>query len=253
MKINGWDISGAQARQWNVTPAFSNIENESEWQRGSPLPFFVNGSIGFKTIQITFLVYGADRNEILQNCSNLLSKMMSESVILELDKFDHKFCGYMVKHDFAENPLGKLRVTSNRLSRITVDFSCYEYAEKPDGSPYSQSASGMLEIAITNPGNIWTPCIVEITPRAAGASAFTVKGINRNPDTGESLPVTIRNTTKDKTVILDGETGKITEAGVNKSADVDIWSLPVLMPGTNRITLDNTWMDITVKYRPRFM
>lgn len=111
----------------------------------------------------------------------------------------------------------------------------------------------MLEIAITNPGNIWTPCIVEITPRAAGASAFTVKGINRNPDTGESLPVTIRNTTKDKTVILDGETGKITEAGVNKSADVDIWSLPVLMPGTNRITLDNTWMDITVKYRPRFM
>ena len=115
----------------------------------------------------------------------------------------------MVKHDFAENPLGKLRVTSNRLSKITVDFSCYEYAEKPDGSPYSQSASGMLEIAITNPGNIWTPCIVEITPRAAGASAFTVKGINRNPDTGESLPVTIRNTTKDKTVILDGETGKI--------------------------------------------
>ena len=62
---------------------------------------------------------------------------------------------------------------------------------------------------------------MEITPRAAGASAFTVKGINRNPDTGESLPVTIRNTTKDKTVILDGETGKITEAGVNKSADVD--------------------------------
>mgnify|MGYP000724344964 FL=1 len=69
MKINGWDISGAQARQWNVTPDFSSIENESEWQRGSPLPFFVNGSIGFKTIQITFLVYGADRNEILQNCS----------------------------------------------------------------------------------------------------------------------------------------------------------------------------------------
>lgn len=30
MKINGWDISGAQARQWNVTPDFSSIENESE-------------------------------------------------------------------------------------------------------------------------------------------------------------------------------------------------------------------------------
>ena len=121
MKINGWDISGAQAKQWNVIPGFSNIENESEWQRVRPLPFFVNGSIGWKTIQITFLVYGSGRNEILQNCSTLLSKM-SESVILELDKFDHKFCGFLSKHDFTENPLGRLKVTSNRLSKLTVDF-----------------------------------------------------------------------------------------------------------------------------------
>ncbi|MFR7898618.1 MAG: hypothetical protein ACLU6Y_01435 [Ruminococcus sp.] len=35
--------------------------------------------------------------EILQNCSTLLSHMMSESVTLELDKFDHKFCGFMSK------------------------------------------------------------------------------------------------------------------------------------------------------------
>ena len=26
MNINGWDISGAQAKQWNVTPGFSDIE-----------------------------------------------------------------------------------------------------------------------------------------------------------------------------------------------------------------------------------
>ena len=130
MNINGWDISGAQAKQWNVTPGFSDIENESEWQRGSPLPFFINGSIGWKTIRITFLVYGSDRNEILQNCSTLLSHMMSESVTLELDKFDHKFCGFMSKHDFTENPLARLKVTSNRLSKLTVDFSCYEFAEQ---------------------------------------------------------------------------------------------------------------------------
>ena len=79
MKINGWDISGAQAKQWNVIPGFSNIENESEWQRGSPLPFFVNGSIGWKTIQITFLVYGSGRNEILQNCSTYFPRCPSRS------------------------------------------------------------------------------------------------------------------------------------------------------------------------------
>ena len=251
MKINGWDISGAQAKQWNVIPGFSNIENESEWQRGSPLPFFVNGSIGWKTIQITFLVYGSGRNEILQNCSTLLSKM-SESVILELDKFDHKFCGFLSKHDFTENPLGRLKVTSNRLSKLTVDFFCYEFAEQPDGSPFSESASGMLETVVTNPGNIRTPCMVEITPKV-GIGQLTIAGINRNPDTGENLQAVIRNLTTNSVVILDGESGKITEDGANKAADVDIWSLPALLPGTNQITLDSTWVDLTVKYRPRFM
>ena len=252
MKINGWDISEVRAKQWNVTPGFSSITNESEWQRGSPLPFLMSGSLGFKSLQITFLVYCSNRNEILQNCSALLSKMVSEKVVLELDGFAHKFCGFMNSNELTENPLGRLRVTASKVGKITVDFLCYEYAEQPNGSPYSESASGVLETVITNPGNIQTPCIVEITPQVA-SSEFTVSGINRNLDTGENLPVTIRNTSAGKTVILDGETGKITEAGANKSADVDIWSLPVLMPGTNRITLNNTWIDITVKYRPRFM
>ena len=55
---------------------------------------------------------------------------------MELDKFDHKFCGFMSKHDFTENPLARLKVTSNRLSKLTVDFSCYEFAEQPNGSPF---------------------------------------------------------------------------------------------------------------------
>ena len=178
--------------------------------------------------------------------------MMSESVTLELDKFDHKFCGFMSKHDFTESPLARLKVTSNRLSKLTVDFSCYEFAEQPNGSPFSESASGMLETVVTNPGNIRTPCMVEITPKV-GMEQLTITGINRNLDTGENLRVVIRSLTANSTVILDGESGKITENGANKAADVDIWSLPILLPGETRITLDSTWTDMTVKYRPRFM
>ena len=252
MKINGWDISGAQAKQWNVVPGFSDIENESEWQRGSPLPFFVKGFAGFKKLQITFLVYGSDRDQILLNCSNLLSRMMDKQVKLELDGFSHKFCGFMSGNEFTENPLGRLRVTNSKVGKITVDFSCYEYAEQPDGSPFLESASGMTEITIANPGNIWTPCIVEVTPKI-GAKKLTITGISQNPDTGENLPVVIKNLTTDKTVLLDGETGKITENGANKAADVDIWSLPVLSPGTNTISFDSEWMNIIIKYRPRFM
>lgn len=251
MKINGWDISGAQARQWNVIPGFSSIENESEWQRGSPLPFLSKNYTGFKTIQIVLLVYGSDRKQILQNCSTLLAKM-SESDIFEFDGFTHKFCGVMTKHSITENPLGRRRVTANKVSKLIVEISCYEYAEQPDGSPFSESASGMMETTVTNAGNIWTPCIVEITPKV-GIANLTITGINQNPDTGERLQVVLRKLNVGKKVVLDGETGLITENGVNKSADVDIWSLPALMPGANRITLDSTWTDITVKYRPRFM
>ena len=148
MNINGWDISGAQAKQWNVTPGFSDIENESEWQRGSPLPFFINGSIGWKTIRITFLVYGSDRNEILQNCSTLLSHMMSESVTLELDKFDHKFCGFMSKHDFTENPLAAkpFRRLDGKLIRVIENEDHVVHASFPPTgqllfSPISKEAA----------------------------------------------------------------------------------------------------------------
>ncbi|MFR2212921.1 MAG: phage distal tail protein [Ruminococcus sp.] len=110
----------------------------------------------------------------------------------------------------------------------------------------------MLETVVTNPGNIRTPCMVEITPKV-GMEQLTITGINRNLDTGENLRVVIRSLTANSTVILDGESGKITENGANKAADVDIWSLPILLPGETRITLDSTWTDMTVKYRPRFM
>ena len=110
----------------------------------------------------------------------------------------------------------------------------------------------MLETVVTNPGNAWTPCVVEITPKV-GIGQLTIAGINRNPDTGENLQAVIRNLATNSVVILDGESGKITEDGANKAADVDIWSLPALLPGTNQITLDSTWVDLTVKYRPRFM
>ena len=252
MKINDWDISGANAKQWNVVPGFSEIENESEWQRTSPLPYFSSNFTGFKTIQITFLVYGNGRNEILQNCSLLLSKFL-EPVKLELDGFQNKFYGIMVKNDFTENTLNRLRLTSNRLSKVTVEFNCYEYAEKMDGSPFSESVSGNGETIITNPGNICTPAIVEITPQL-GMGELTITGITSDPITREELPVTVRNLTGNKTITLNGETGEWTEDGTEKTSDdIDIWALPSLLPGANHITLSSQRVDLAVKFRPRFM
>ena len=104
------------------------------------------------------------------------------------------------------------------------------------------SASGTTSSGSTSSGKSTS----EVAPAQNPALADWTGAAAEEPDAAKEIRKLIN-------AILDGETGKITEAGVNKSADVDIWSLPVLGPGTNRITLDSTWMDIKVKYRPRFM
>lgn len=247
MKINGWDISEADAKQWNVIPGFHSVSNDSEWSRGSPEPVMFNSIIGFKPFQITLLVKAdQDRQAILQKCSEILSRLQEPSE-LELDDFDHKFYGVLKKHSFMENALGIPWVKYNRAGKLTLEFEGYEYSDEE-----AKIGSGTTEIAITNPGNIPTPAVIEITPQI-GVASITLTGICRDSNTGTDLPIMINNLETGKTVILDGETGLFTMEGELKAGDIEIWGVPVLFPGENKITVNNDRMDIVVRYRPRFM
>lgn len=251
MLINGWDIAEANAQQWNVVPDFSNIKNNSEWTSGSLSPALKKSTNGFKKLQIVLLVRGPDREGVLKNCSKILS-ILKAPADFKLDNFQHKFYGVLTTYSFQENPLKRQRVTHNKISQLTLTVSCYEYEVQEDGTPFRESSSGKNELTIINPGNIWTPCTVEITPQV-GAAEMVINGISRNPETEEGLSVVVRNLTAGNTVTLNGDTGIFSENGKNKAKDIDIWTLPMLVPGENVITLDNTWMDIVIEYRPRFM
>lgn len=244
MKINGWDISNANAKQWNVTLGHHSVSNNSEWVRGSPVPAIFGNELGFKSLKIVFLVFGENREDILNNRSILLSHLI-EPAELSLDGFLHKFYGVLTKITPEETVM-------RRWHKLTLEFNCYEYATQADGTPFSVSASGAQTITVSNQGNILTPAILEITPQI-GTSAIRLSGICREPETGNDLPVTVRELTTGNTVILDGESGLITQNGEIKSADVDIWALPTLLPGSNTITVDSDRMDLTIKFRPRFM
>lgn len=251
MKINDWDISLANARQWNVIPDFSEIQNKSEWKNGSAFPLLLNSTSGFKKIQVVLLVRGPDRESILENCSTILAKL-KEPVRMELDGFIHKYYGSMTKYSFTENPLNRQRIVGNKVSKLIITLSCYEYAEKPDGTSFSAEASGKTELTVNNPGNSYTPCQVEITPKI-GISTLKINGLGYDTETGESTELVVKNLTTGKRIVLDGETGLVTEQGINKAADTEFWSLPMLKPGKNQVTLDNSHVDILVKYRPRYM
>lgn len=240
MLIGTWDISNAGARQSNVTFGYSGISNNSEWSRGSPAPFLIKNDIGFKSLKIVLVVKGSGREEILHRCSEILSHCLSP-VELTLDNYHNRyFYGIIKKHSAVEQSM-------KRWHTLTLEFDCYEY-----GNEVTQTFSGSTEFTLNNTGNIPTATTIEITPQI-GAASIVLSGICRDYDTGEDLPVTIRELTTGKTVIIDGETGLITQDGEVKAADVDIWSLPVLLPGENKITVNNNRMDITLRFRPRFM
>lgn len=241
MLIDGWDISNADARQWNVTPGFHEIKNDSEWERGSPIPALFKNEIGFKPIKVSLLIKkNGGRQAILGRCSEILSHLLGP-VDLTLDQFAHNFCGILSKYSHNEKSMDHWHI-------LTLEFDGYEY----DKTETVQTFKGTTDFVVLNTGNILTPVIIEITPQI-GAASMKLSGICRDEITGEDLPVTIRELTAGNKVMLNGKTGLFTQNEQLKSKDIDIWQLPTLLPGSNRILIDNNRMDITIRFHPRFM
>lgn len=239
MTINSWDISNADAKQWNVTPGFHSVKNESEWISGSPVPLLCKSTTDFKTIKVTLVIKTTGgRQSILGRCSEILSRLL-EPAELVLDKFDHNFYGVLTKYSHDEKSMKNWHV-------LELEFDGYEYAKEE----VVQTFSGVSDFVIANPGNIMTPIILQITPQI-GSESIEISGICRDENTGADLPVVIRELTTGVPVVLDGTTGLFTEDGEMK--DVDIWGLPALMPGNNTITVSDSRMDISVRFYPRFM
>lgn len=238
MKINDWDIADADAKQWNVIPGYHSISSDSEWARGHPTPVLFKNEIGFKTLKITLMIKVNGRQNILERCSKILSHLLEPAELI-LDGFEHRFYGVLKKHTHSERVM-------KRWHTLTLEFDCYEF--QPE---VSQTFSGLMEMTVNNPGNILTPAIIEITPQI-GVSQITLTGICRDANTGEDLPVILKELETGKKIVLDGETGLITQDGTLKT-EAEIWSLPALLPGENKITATSNRMDIAVRFRPRFM
>ena len=243
VKINGTDVSVYKAWQWNVVIGNASVSNDSTWARGSPAPVLFGGTLGFKSLQVTLLVIGESREEIGLNVSNLLAGTLGV-VDLELDGFSHRFRGYLAKSSHEEKVL-------NRWHKLTLEFQVYEY-----GAVVEQQGtfSGIpaVTMAVSNPGNILTPIRLEITP-TAGIASLTISGVCMDPDTGEDQPISLKNLTTGNTVVLDGETGLVTEKGALKSKDTEMWTLPALSPGTTTLTCSTGTLSIRVKLYPRYM
>lgn len=242
MKINGWDISEIDAKQWRVDQDEVEMENSSEWIRGAPLPVLLNSQVGFKNFTITLLVYGYNRINIQKKIGKIIAALL-EPAELELDGYEHKFVG----------TLGKPKITEHsdharkRFQILELPFAGYECADLMECGTFQKNT-----FTVVNPGQVTSPLVLELTP-VSEQTQVTINGICRDSVSGVDLPVTVRDLHAGKKILLDGVTGLITEDGELKAPDVDIWALPTLLPGINTIVMDNANVIVMVKILPLFL
>ena len=234
MKINSTDISVFNAKQLNFTYNHNSMSNSSAWPAGAAVPYFAPNKFGFASYSLTLAVHGNGREEIRRNCSDIISQLQKPAD-LTLDGFATKFRVILKSHNEVERSL-------QRYHRLELTFDGYEYGE-------TVTASGVTLFTVKNPGNIPSPGIITLTPSADVAHAF-LTGICFDALKGGDLPVTVEDMTSNVPVILNGLTGLITEAG--QPREVEMWTLPMFLPGVTTITCTSEKVSITAQCIPLY-
>lgn len=233
MKIDNINISKYKAIQGSLRMNKSDMTNESEWPNGWLLPFLGKSQPGFKSFEVDILFKGEGYTEVEKNISDL-SALLLEPRLLTFDR--RPFLCRAIMEDSDREALDDF---GNAIV-VTYHFKGY-ITEKQKAVQINK----ILETTFKNKGNLKSPAVVEITPSTT-ETVLSIEGL------GDS-PITIRNLKAGKKIILNGETGLVTEEGSsNKLPDVDFWEVPRVLPGENTIKLSKKTVDMTILYYPRF-
>lgn len=230
MTINGWNISAANAKQWNVRRGYASITNQSEWIAGSHNPAFFSAKTGFKSLQIVLLVKAGNKELVQRGIGLILSKLVDPAEIV-LDGYARTFYGILRSYSVDES-------TQRRTSpfhKLTLNLEGYEHANEA-------TVSGSSLITVNNPGTLITPAVVTLKATRA-VSSITISGLGK--------AMVLKTVTANQQYVINGETGLITVNGA--LANADIWNLPVLQPGNNSVVISESTATVTIKYKPRYM
>lgn len=232
MLINGVDIETFGATLLYCDIENSEIINDGEfWAEGALTPFPERQKIRWGRAECEFLIE-QDNNDLAEKAiSNIIKESMNAELVFE--NRDLRYKGIIDGRPEKEN-------VSPGKYLVTVTWKCQLPYE--DEVVHSFNRSGSITIFLNS--NETTPAILEIIP-SESLSDVTIKGF------GE--PITLKNLTAGQTVTIDGEKGLVTENGQNKWPDYDSWGFPRLEPGENKITVDRTTLDITIRYKPRWI
>lgn len=200
------------------------------------------GIFGQRPIKLSFDRLGSYA-DWLERISLISADVAGQEVELELDSQP----GYYYYGLAAVSTTKENNVVTSFVISLTADPFKYEDAVTESVGTASGKTIGVQ-------GDYETPCIIELSPTGA-ITRYTIKGAARDPVTGEVEDIVIKNLTAGKTVVIDGEACKVTENGMNKYGDTEMWEFPSLLPGSNVLAFQSSGApcDVTIKYKPRYI
>ena len=231
MLINGIDASTYGVTIYNRDIQPTEVVTYDDWLRNAACPTFVGQKEFFKKIIITFVLKGTTEQIVLENISGLI-KLLEKCTIL----FDNLSFYY------------DCTLTTSKVTRYSPGTQQKLEVEMKSGYAYKSALTSTMDnvssMIITTPGNLATPAIITITVPIDTVS------LNIN---GFGQTMTINNLHASKATIIDGEACLVTENGINKFADADMWGFPILNPGVNTITLSTSNCTLNITYKPKYI
>ena len=198
------------------------------------------GIFGQRPIKLTADRTG-DYADWLESIAKISADINGQEVEVELDeKPGYFYFGIATVSTTKENGV----ISNFEISILADTFKYGSQISVPVGT------AGSKEIEVQ--GDYETPCIIELVPSGA-ITKYTIKGAARDPVTGEAEDITIKNLSAGKTVVIDGEACLVTEDGLNKYSDTEMWEFPTLLSGSNTLVFESSSVpcNVTIKYRPR--
>lgn len=229
MHINDKDISEYNAKLLNRQILPSEMSINSYWPDGSTSPFIdKNVKYKYKTLNLG-IEFKGNPSEIELHKSKLISDISVSEI--EFKALNNYYSGHVTS----------ISVTNKVIGYETINIAML-VVEHSKETVINFNRQSFTTIQLTSTAT--TPCILEVKPSIDLVSA-TITGFGED--------ITLSNLTTGQTIIIDGEKGTVTENGQNKWLDYDSWGFPKLDPGVNNIAVDRVTLDITIRYKARWL
>lgn len=231
MLVNSIDIVNYKATLLSKDIQTSEVTIYDDWLRNALNPLYLGKQEKYKQIKLQFLIEEIDNDTALNAISNLV-KQFGKCIVKFIDVSFYYSCSIVNSNN---------KKIINGVYTLDIELKS-GYAYKP---AVTETLDHVSSKTINILGNLPSPAIVNVTVPVDTIS-LTLVGFGTDP-------IIIKNLKANVPITIDGEDCLVTQAGLNKFSEIDIWEFPTLQPGANTIGISSANCIIQIEYKPKFI